>query len=1003
MSQFGLSGHHSNGDTTSPREGSAMAEIRMGVVLRHVCRLWETRHPPVPDGQLLEHFARRGDETAFAALLERHGPTVLGVCRRVLHHDEDAEDVFQATFLILARKAGTIRKSTAVGSWLYGVAHRLALKTRASAARRGAHERTSQAAGAGLRTDSPDPAADLAWRELRGVLDEELARLPDRLRAPLLLCYLEGLTQDEAARQLGWKKRTVKARLARGRDLLRRRLTRRGLTLSAALTGPLLSPGPSSAVVPARLTEATVRAAALLAAGGGVTAMVSSQVMLLMEGGSSAMFLAKLSLVTAFLLTAAVLTGGAGLLLSQPAPVGAPPAAAPNAQAQLRGPTDRHGDPLPAGAVARLGTERFRHGGTGLEGLAFLPDGRTLVGATNQGQAIWLWEAHTGRLRREIRTEPLSIRGFTLAPDGKRLAIGGFLPVDGNQPIRGAIHVLDVASGKVVRAFARSDGDTDHCALAITPDGQFLFSLGRNAVLRIEEIATGVEILRQQFPGDILANLVLSPDGTTLAVWSGPNSRKVYLWNWQAGEEPRSVPVRDHGHRFLAFSPDGKILAGADDSSLGIRLWDVASGRVVREIDLPGADLYIRGSLAFSPDGKILASAGRHRDQTGMILLWDPTTGRNLGRLETGAAGPGSLTFSPDSQRIATATLSGARVWDLASGKEIAAEEEAHLGPVNDLAVSIGGPMATASEDHTVNLWNLETGRQRLKLQHGGWVRAIALSADGTRLASSSLDDTVRLWDTQTGREIYRLAGHGKLGGRRSVGFTLDGKRLLSWGDDSYLRIWDVGTGKALAEHGLRPSGVKVPDENADDSRFERINLLFGASAFSPNGRTFVMSAGTNFYVFAVDTGKELAKFPTVARSVDSLAISPDGKFLLASAWGQAIQTKLPDGRMRLSAAPNHPVCLWELPTGKPVRTLELPGSMGGPVAFSADGKLFAESSDRAKPTIRVFRMPDGKEVRSLQGLRGDVRALAFTTDGQHLISGMQDTTALVWDLAERP
>lgn len=980
-----------------------MAETRMGVVLRHVRRLWEIRHPPVPDAQLLERFARRGDEAAFAALVQRHGPTVLGVCRRVLRHDQDAEDVFQATFLILARKAGTIRKRTAVGSWLYGVAHRLALKARLNAARRGAHERK---ASAGLCTDFPDPAADLAWRELRGVLDEELAQLPERLRAPLLLCYLEGLTQDEAARQLGWKKRTVKARLARGRELLHRRLTRRGLTLSAAMAGPLFSPNPSPAAVPAPLAEATVRAAALAATGRKVTAMVSSQAIRLMDGGLRKMFLVKLSLVTAVFLAVGVLAGGAGLLLSRPASVEPPPATAPTAAAQKSRPTDRHGDARPAGAVARLGTVRFRHAGNGLRALAYLPDGRTLVGAPgNDGHVIWFWESTTGRLRRTMRTEPLSIRGFTLAPDGKRLAIGGFLPDEGDHPTRGAIHVLDVDSGKVVRALARSGADTDHCALAITPDDQFLFSLGRNGVMRIEEIATGVEILQQQFPGDILANLALSPDGTALAVSSGPNTRKVFLWNWQAGEEPRSLPVRERGHRYLAFSPDGKVLAGANDSNQGVRLWDVTRGRVLRDIESPEADTYIRGNLAFAPDGKTLACAAFHRDQTGVILLWDPMTGQSRGKLEAGRAGPGPLVFSPDSRRIATATTGGVRVWELASGKEVATEDAAHLGPVHALAVSARGLVATASEDHTVRLWDWRKGRQQLKLQHGGWVEALALSPDGTKLASSSLDETVRLWDVQTGREIHRLAGHGQFGGRRSLGFTPDGTRLLSWGDDFDLRVWDVETGKALAEHALRPSGVRVPDKGAKslESQHDRLSLLFGGSAFAPDGRTFVLSAGAHLYVFAVDTGRELAKFPTEVRSVSSLAISPDGKLLLASAWGDAIQTKLPDGLMRLSTALNHPVCLWELPTGKRVKRLELPGSVGGPVAFSADGKLFAESSERSKPAIRVFAMPDGKAVRSFQGPLGGVRALAFSADGKYLISGMQDTTALVWDLAERP
>src|SRR5262249_1267968 len=147
------------------------------------------------DGQLLERFIQSGEESAFAALIRRHGPLVWGVCRRLLRHEQDAEDVFQATFLVLARQAGRIRRADALGSWLYGVAQRLALRARADSARRRRHEAQAQ-------VDTVAEADDnLLWSELRAALDEELGRLPENCRTPLLLCYFDGLTQDEAARR----------------------------------------------------------------------------------------------------------------------------------------------------------------------------------------------------------------------------------------------------------------------------------------------------------------------------------------------------------------------------------------------------------------------------------------------------------------------------------------------------------------------------------------------------------------------------------------------------------------------------------------------------------------------------------------------------------------------------------------------------------------------------------------------------------------------------------
>jgi RNA polymerase sigma factor (sigma-70 family) len=206
------------------------------------------------DAELLERFVRAGDEIAFAELVRRHGPLVLGVCRRSLQCVHDAEDVFQATFLLLARKARSIRKKKSVASWLYGVARRLAWQMKKQSARRNERERQAVVAA------PVSPSANAAWQELRAILDEELTRLPDKQRTPLLLCYLEGKTQDEASRELGWSRGTLKRRLERGRDLLRRRLVRRGLALPAALFATMVSQSALEAV-PGLLLETTVHAA----------------------------------------------------------------------------------------------------------------------------------------------------------------------------------------------------------------------------------------------------------------------------------------------------------------------------------------------------------------------------------------------------------------------------------------------------------------------------------------------------------------------------------------------------------------------------------------------------------------------------------------------------------------------------------------------------------------------------------------------------------------------
>jgi RNA polymerase sigma factor (sigma-70 family) len=220
------------------------------------------------DGQLLARFFQNRDDSAFTVIIDRYGPLVYGVCRRVLADSNDAEDAFQATFLVLVRKGATLRDPGRLANWLYGVAQRTARKARAKAALRTKSER--QAGEMPTKSDR----TDLTYNELQAVLDEEIAQLPEKYALPLVLCYLEGKTNAEAAKQLGWPEGSISRRLSRARELLRSRLARRGLALSAALITAVFA-RPSSAAVPGELLSATSRAAALMADGVDVADVVS--------------------------------------------------------------------------------------------------------------------------------------------------------------------------------------------------------------------------------------------------------------------------------------------------------------------------------------------------------------------------------------------------------------------------------------------------------------------------------------------------------------------------------------------------------------------------------------------------------------------------------------------------------------------------------------------------------------------------------------------------------
>jgi RNA polymerase sigma factor (sigma-70 family) len=265
-----------------------MATGQLAGVLRHIRHLVGTHEVGgLSDGQLLERFCAAREEAAFAALVERHAGLVLGVCRRVLGHAQDAEDAFQATFLVLAQKADTIRKRDSVGSWLYGVAYHVAREAKLRAHRRRTHERQAQDMA------TPESLAEAVWPELKPVLDEELHRLPDKYRVPLVLCYLQGKTNREAARELGWPVGSISRRLARGRELLRHALSRRGVALTGATLTAALTHQAASAAAPLGLLGLTVRAALRLAAGQPV-ATGSAYALHLARGALKTMTLSKI-------------------------------------------------------------------------------------------------------------------------------------------------------------------------------------------------------------------------------------------------------------------------------------------------------------------------------------------------------------------------------------------------------------------------------------------------------------------------------------------------------------------------------------------------------------------------------------------------------------------------------------------------------------------------------------------------------------------------------------
>jgi RNA polymerase sigma factor (sigma-70 family) len=943
-------------------------------VLRHLRTLSEAQATrDMSDGELLERFRVHREETAFALLVQRHGPMVLGVCRRLLADAHAAEDAFQATFLVLVRKAASIRKRDSVASWLHGVARRIAVKARQRTARNHALERRS------LTMPRAEAINDYTWHELRAILDEELEQLPEKYRTPLVLCGLEGKTHEQAARELGCPKSSLSSRLVRARELLRDRLTRRGITVSAATLAAVLTEE-ASAAVPALLTIATVRAAMQKTA-----EVITANVAALTREGMQAIGATKAKAGWALMLTATLLAAGMGAVLGHqtstdnplPERKDASPADQPDAE-NRKSRTDLHGDPLPEGALVRLGTVRLRHPGALSAKLAFLPDGKIIT--SGDDGLIRLWDPATGKeLHSWQWTQPGRIGSMALSADGRLVAVSDHK----------GTYLRDLVSGKEVRRI-RSEASFD--PLAFSPDGKLLaggvgYRPGADGKptfpIVLVDAQTGKELRTLLGHERAAHSLVFTPDGRTLIAHDS-DRHTIRFWDPATGKEQRRLQVQQNDRlRTLALSRDGKVLAGAGSRFLpatrayeaAVWLWDAVSGKELRQ--LPGKGDGVSG-LAFSTDGKLLAS----RDYE-TLRFWDIATGKELRRIEGEEAASAGMAFAPDGKVLATIAWQTIRLWDVDTGKQLG-KREAHTGSVSTMAYSPDGKLLASgsSEDATVRVWDATTGKLLHRLQgHKSYVREVAFAPDGKTVISGGADNAIRFSDAVTGKEIRTLnvlpehdPEHGKWGHQilamrlsadgttvyaRSMGFDKEGQYTLS--------AWDVATGKRQFQ--------RLEDTGSSDN--------FGA--FSPDGRFFVSENGS---VTDVATVKRVYSLSGMERVYNLPVFSPSGKLVAFVRRDQPLGTDV--------NVYSYSIRLLELATGKEYRAWTVQEFIEC-LAFSPDGRVLVSGSSEA---IRLWNVATGQELLRRSGHGVNVSSLSFAPDGRTLASGLRDTTVLVWALA---
>jgi RNA polymerase sigma factor (sigma-70 family) len=1000
-----------------------MAQAQLDPFLQHIRHLMGTvPAAAMSDRQLLEQFLATRDETAVEVLVRRYGPLVLGVCRRVLRDGHAAEDAFQATFLVLIRKAPELVCCKRLGGWLHRVAYRLALRARATEARR----RQCEANAARMRADIPGRSTMPG--DIVVALEEVLQNLPQKHRLPLVLCYLEGKTNDEAAQLLGCPRGSISARLAQARECLRTRLAQRGYAVASPGIPMLLTTATAHAAVPLPLLSNTVRAAQWFAgAEAGSAGFVSSHALALASGACEAIFVNKLKIAGAVLLAAAMLGASATMLVK----AGSPPRhLAYEFRERLHGDSpDRAAVPkerLPDGVVARLGSTKLRHGDA-ISLAAFTPDGKALVTA-GRDKTICLWDLATGQEIRRFHWDvedrsskpgasedgtaqrweqqfwDLTARSIqaALSPDGKTVAASQ----------GGVVCLWETATGRKLRGLQTCEKRL--LQLAFSADGRSLLTLGPGQATAIWDVATGkCKRITASKPADPIVILpdamdriaVVSPGWKYLAFQESDKvgaTRCIKIMDLATGNELAQIPTTPAATA-IAFTSDDKTLvwfqlAGA------IVLSDAATGKELRRLRSVAANMTT--DIALAPDCKSLAVS--RADHT--VELWDLTLGKLTGHIGTatnvdqvksnadivGALVRPAVAFSPDGRKLVS-SLGGAviRQFHADTGAEIPGPASGHHSPVSTLFLSSGGrSLCTFGRGEPLRFWDRASGRQAQQRMLPSSTSHLSFAedgrfafADGAGVAICSANSEERLKiDTASSRLIaFALSPDGAWLATRS-------------GSGREVHLWETATQKerhTLGWAGEEPevrravlaesTGVKCPD------------LLF-----SPDGR-YLAAAGPKRQLCFWDlaTGNLLWECsPQTGETIERFAFSRNG-FSLATLNG--------DGT----------VTLYETVTGKKrgqlgkpspkSRTVDLTGlssfsylgwRQDAPVclAFSHDGHYLAMAKDT--PDIDLWDVIAGRKIAQLQGHEGSVVSLLFTPDGKHLISGGTDTTALIWDLS---
>jgi WD40 repeat protein len=644
--------------------------------------------------------------------------------------------------------------------------------------------------------------------------------------------------------------------------------------------------------------------------------------------------------------------------------------------AQGAGPAgkDRYGDPLPEGALARLGPARFRLPLWQGRSACLSPDGK-LLAATDRDY-VRLLEVATGKVVRHFPGNPVD-RSLLFSPDGKYLVSTG---------VGGGVRFADATSGRQTQYI--SPGYSNFTSVQFSGDGKVValcprtYGQQKKAVVRLFAVADGKEIVALETLGSANA-AALSGDGKVVATWGG---RTIRLWDGVTGKELRPVGGELRSVACAALSPDGKVLAGAGRGT-EVQLWDVPTGRPLRTF--PGRPDNVR-QLTFSPDGKLLVGVGG----TGRVQVWDVGTGRRLDRGDGPPCPFSSLAFPPGKVLACGVQGQALVVWDALGGRALS-PVGGHDNDVTAVAFAPGGKTLYSAESASKVLeWDAATGKELREVKEGRKpagqrrrppmteVGPVRFSPDGRHLAvASHFGKVAFLRELAHGQEVFSFRMRADGITQPALAFSPDGSVLAVGDGAAGLSLWEVRSGAGLP-------------------RLYGQTALAVCAAFSPDGKR--VAVGTL-------TDPRRVNAPVEVRAWD-LATRKEAPGFAAGPFQRQAATSLvfsPDGKVLALAEQSGTVYLLEGGTGRLVHQLKAP-TLVNALAFSPDGRTVAAGGWRQRPPgaeshIVFWETSTGQQRRALRSDEAPVQALAYSPDGKVLAAGNRDTTVLLWDADGRP